>query len=186
MLVLEDKPYQWAEVASGFNRQTTISPLHGAIMASVVMNNGKPVEPTIIDRIEGIDGSPVYISKPTFLAPAVSAKTTKELRKLMTATISSGTGRKAFRGRKRDKTLSKLTIGGKTGSIYNKGHDARYDWFVGFAEEKKGDAKLVVSTMVAHEKYIGKRASYYARLAISHYFKAYFANTRTSETKKKG
>lgn len=180
ILKVEEIPYHWAEVASGFNRQTTISPLHGAVMASVATNKGKPVEPTVIEKIESLDGSPVYISKPTFLAPAVSENTAGELKKMMAATISSGTARKAFRGHKRDKTLSKLIIGGKTGSIFNRSHDARFDWFVGFAEEKKGDGKLVVSTMVAHEEYIGKRAAYYARMAISSYFKTYFAKMQNT------
>jgi beta-lactamase class D len=57
------------------------------------------------------------------------------------------------------KILSKLNIGGKSGSIDNKAHDARYDWFVGFAEEKDG-----------HE-----RASHYARMAMKQYFRNYFA-----------
>jgi peptidoglycan glycosyltransferase len=45
---------------------------------------------------------------------------------------------------------------------------------VGFATEKKGPEKIVVSVMVAHEKYIGIRAGQYARMAIEHYFKDYF------------
>ncbi len=73
------------------------------------------------------------------------------------------------------KILSKLNIGGKSGSIDNKAHDARYDWFVGFAEEKDGHEKLVISVIVAHEKYIGIRASHYARMAMKQYFRNYFA-----------
>ena len=34
---------------------------------------------------------------------------------------------------------------------------------------------MVISVMVAHEEYIGRRAGEYARLAIEHYFKDYFA-----------
>jgi hypothetical protein len=34
---------------------------------------------------------------------------------------------------------------------------------------------MVVSVMVAHEEYIGIRAGQYARMAIEHYFKNYFA-----------
>ena len=47
---------------------------------------------------------------------------------------------------------------------------------VGFAEEKGGTAKIVVSAVVAHEKYIGTRASQYARMAMKQYFGNYFAN----------
>jgi cell division protein FtsI/penicillin-binding protein 2 len=93
----------------------------------------------------------------------------------MAATITSGTARKVFRGHSHNKVLSRLWLGGKTGSIFNRPHDARYDWFVGFANEKKGAAKLVVSVMVAHEEYIGTRAGQYARMVIEHYFKDYFS-----------
>jgi hypothetical protein len=46
---------------------------------------------------------------------------------------------------------------------------------VGFAEEKDGHEKLVISVIVAHEKYIGIRASHYARMAMKQYFRNYFA-----------
>ena len=174
-LIIDDDNYRRAEIASGFNRQTRISPLHGAVIVSAVVNAGKPVEPTLVNRILDADGKPVYHSTPRFLPAAVSAKTAAELERLMRATIATGTARKVFRGHRRNKVLSRLTLGGKTGSIYNHVHDARFDWFVGFATEKKGSESLVVSVMVAHEEYIGIRAGTYARMAIEHYFKDYFA-----------
>jgi cell division protein FtsI/penicillin-binding protein 2 len=170
-LTIADKPYNWAEIASGFNNQTTLSPLHGAALAAVPLNQGRLVEPTIIDRIVDNDGKVFYRNKPTFAGRAVSAETARILATLMETTVKSGTCRKAFRGAKRDKVLSNLRIGGKTGSIYDKGHTTRFDWFVGFAHEKKGRGKMTVSVLVAHEEYIGKRASEYARLAFKHYFK---------------
>jgi membrane carboxypeptidase/penicillin-binding protein len=93
----------------------------------------------------------------------------------MKATVKSGTSRKIFRGYRKDRVLSRLNIGGKTGSIDNHSHDARYDWFVGFGEEKEGGEKIVISVVVAHEEYIGTRAGKYARLAIKYYFQDYFA-----------
>jgi hypothetical protein len=50
---------------------------------------------------------------------------------------------------------------------------------VGFAEEKHGPKKIAVSVIVAHEKYIGLRASYYARTAMKKYFLNYFEKTAT-------
>jgi cell division protein FtsI/penicillin-binding protein 2 len=92
------------------------------------------------------------------------------LDQMMQTTIKSGTARKSFQGYQKDKTLSQLLIGGKTGSMDNDTHEIRYDWFVGFASETNGQAKVVVSIMVAHEKFIGIRAGEYARMAITHYF----------------
>jgi peptidoglycan glycosyltransferase len=173
-LAVKDESYHRAEIASGFNRQTTLSPLHGAVIVSAVVNGGMPVEPTLVDRISNDDGEAVYLTEPRFLPAAVSPKTADVLDQLMVATVTSGTAKKIFRGRKRSKVLSRLKIGGKTGSIYNRSHDARFDWFVGFATEKKGPEKLVVAVVVAHEDYIGIRAGKYARMAMEQHFKNYF------------
>jgi peptidoglycan glycosyltransferase len=173
-VALSDKPYQWAEIASGFNNQTKMSPLHGAMMASAIINQGQLLEPTIVDRIVNEKGRIIYKGKLTMMSQAMAPNASQTLNLLMANTIKSGTGRKAFRQYRRDKILSKLNIGGKTGSIDNRIHDARYDWFVGFAEEKNGEKKIAVSVIVAHEKYIGLRATYYARIAMKKYFEDVF------------
>ena len=172
---LSDEPYQLAEVACGFNHETTLSPLHGALITSAILNQGRLVEPTIVDQITDETGQVIYRSHLITLNQAITPKSAKVVNNLMEATIKSGTCRKAFRGYRKDQILSKLNIGGKSGSIDNKAHDARYDWFVGFAEEKDGHEKLVMSVIVAHEKYIGTRASHYARMAMKQYFRNYFA-----------
>jgi len=170
---LSDEPYQWAEIACGFNNKTKMSPLHGAMMASAIINQGSIMEPTVVDQIIDEKGKIIYRNRLVTINQAITPKASNILNQLMATTIRSGTGKKAFRGYRKDKILSKLNIGGKTGSIDNKSHDARYDWFVGFAEEKDGPQKIAVSVIVAHEKYIGLRASYYARIAIKKYFLNY-------------
>lgn len=174
-IYLSDEPYQWAEIACGFNQETTLSPLHGALIISAILNQGRLVEPTVVDQITDETGQVIYRSHLVTLNQAITPKSAKVVNNLMEATIKSGTCRKAFRGYRKDQILSKLNIGGKSGSIDNKTHDARYDWFVGFAEEKDGHEKLVMSVIVAHEKYIGTRASHYARMAMKQYFRNYFA-----------
>jgi peptidoglycan glycosyltransferase len=167
---IDDQPYNWAEVASGFNRQTTISPLHGAMMATAVLNEGYMVTPSLVDQIVDPEGKILYSWQPPSKQPAMSSRASAVLSQLMETTIRSGTGRKAFRGYSRDKILSRLEIGGKTGSIDNPTHDVRYDWFVGFAREREGQGRLAVAVLVAHEKFIGIRAGQYARMAITRYF----------------
>ncbi|MGB6011883.1 MAG: penicillin-binding transpeptidase domain-containing protein [Desulfobacterales bacterium] len=184
---LSDTPYQWAEIACGFNQDTTLSPLHGAMMASAIVNQGRLMEPAIVVRIVDESGNVIYRNTSVSMSQAITPEASKTLNALMAETIRSGTAKKAFRGYRKDKILSRLNIGGKTGSMDNDTHDARYDWFVGFAEEKGGPAKFAVAVIVAHEKYIGLRASYYARSAMKSYFSNYFAKKQilTSEAKKK-
>ncbi len=172
---ISEEPYQWAEIASGFNRKTMISPLHGALLSGTIINKGVLPEPTIIDEIIDSSGTLVYSGSHAKLNQAIKPETSIVLKKLMATTISSGTGKKSFRGYRKDPVLIKLNIGGKTGSIFNASHDVRFDWFVGYAEEKNGNNKLAISVVVGHEKYIGTKACSYARMAITRYFGKQFA-----------
>ena len=173
---VSDTPYQWAEMASGFNQETTLSPLHGAIIVSAIVTAGKLIEPTLIDSVTDENGQTVYRGQANTVQKAIEARTAKIMSKFMRATVSDGTAKKTFRGYRKDHVLSKLDLGGKTGSINN---DPRYDWFVGFAKDKTGDQSLVVSVLVAHEKFIGIKSGQYARMAIKAYFENYFAKQAT-------
>ena len=182
---ITDEPYQWAEISSGFNQQTMISPLHGAMLAAVVPAEGRLVEPTIIRRVTDQNGVDLY--RPQFRSSqAVSPATARELSRLMRRTVSHGTARKIFRSKRRDKILSQLTIGGKTGSIDTRNHDARYDWFVGFADGPKQADAIAVAVLVAHEKFIGRRAGEYARMAIREYFRPRLARHSEATNAKTG
>ena len=92
--------------------------------------------------------------------------------------MRNGTASKSFSRFKKDPVLSRLNIGGKTGSINNNAKRLKYDWFVGFAEEKTGARKIAMSVLVAHKDYIGLRAASYARMAMKEYFNHYFAEQR--------
>jgi cell division protein FtsI/penicillin-binding protein 2 len=168
---ITDEPYQWAEIASGFNHATVISPLHGAILAAVAPAGGRLVEPTLIRRITDQNGATLYAPRPAPVRTAVSPATARKLARLMGRTVTHGTARKIFRRRDKDKVLSRLTIGGKTGSIDTRDHGARYDWFVGFARGPRQEGAIAVAVLVAHEKYIGRRAGEYARRAMREYFR---------------
>lgn len=175
--VLEEEPYQWAEIASGFNRTTTISPVHGAMIAAAVGGNqGRMMEPGIIDEITDCDGNPVYTMAPRTLGSVLSPSAALALRRMMAETIQSGTCRKTFRKADSDPVLSRLWIGGKTGSINSRTEEAlRYDWFVGFAEDRQSREQLAVSALVGHKNYIGTRAKQYAKMVMSQYYARYFA-----------
>jgi cell division protein FtsI/penicillin-binding protein 2 len=169
-LTVDDDPYSWAEVASGFNQSTQISPLHGALMAASLVNEGAMMEPTIVRRVVDESGRILYQNQALEMNRPVSDKTSAVVRRLMAETVSKGTARKSFKGYRKDRILSQLDIGGKTGSIDNRTHDVRLDWFVGYAEY--GGDKIALAAVVAHEDYIGKRAATYAKAAMSAYFQS--------------
>lgn len=170
-LTVKETPYHWAEIASGFNRDTTISPVHAAMIISAILNQGRMVAPMLVERIEDDKGRLLYRSQVSWSHQAMSNEASIVLAEVMETTVQAGTARSLFSGWQRDPVLSALRIGGKTGSISTRGRDARIDWFAGFGEKEEGPGKLVVAAVVAHEEYIGVRAGAYARLALTHYYK---------------
>ncbi|MCG8638535.1 MAG: PbpA, partial [Desulfobacterales bacterium] len=166
-----ENKYHLAELGSGFNTDTTISPVFGAMMTSAVINSGRVMVPSIIEHVTDADGKLIYQNKKTTYTTAIRPETASTMMTLMQKTVTRGTAKKSFRGASKDKVLSRLLIGGKTGSLYNKEHTVRYDWFTGFGKEKETRKKIAVSVVVGHRKYIGTRASTYAKLILKRYFK---------------
>lgn len=182
-LIIKDEPYNWAEIASGFNRTTLLSPVHGALIIAVALNEGQWVEPRLIDAIRS-ENDMIYRGHPNNEHRVIQPQTAAFLKKLLETTVKSGTAAKAFRGASRDKILSQLNIGGKTGSINDRpDHTIRYDWFTGFAEKKDGSQSIVISIIVAHKDFIGTRAGQYARMGIKKYYeiKTYESSSTSSD-----
>ena len=174
-LELSGQRFEVAEIASGFNRTTRISPLHGAMIAAVILNRGRLIEPSVVDWIVNDSGQTVYQTKTEFGDQVIEPETAKILLELMQATVKSGTAHKEFQKHHGDKVLSRLEIGGKTGSMGDGSAETRYDWFVGYAREPHAKGQVVFAVVVAHEDYIGTRAAAYAAMAIKEYFKGHFA-----------
>ncbi|MCP4670555.1 MAG: PbpA [Desulfobacula sp.] len=167
----DDKKYHLAELGCGFNNDTTISPIFGAMLTSAIVNSGNIMLPGIIEHVTDSAGTIIYKNDKTKYASAIEPATAATMVKLMQQTISKGTAKKTFRGASRDKILSKLIIGGKTGSLYDKKHIVKYDWFTGFGKDKNTKKTIALSIVVGHRKYIGTRAPTYAKMILKHHFK---------------
>jgi cell division protein FtsI/penicillin-binding protein 2 len=176
---LGDGAFELAEVASGYNRTTRISPLHGASMASAIVNHGRWVEPTVVDWISNDAGQTIYQSQTAYRDQTIDRDTARVLRQLMQATVQSGTAHKEFQKHHGDKVLSRLEIGGKTGSMGDGTGGTHFDWFVGYAREPQLSRQMVVAVVVAHEGYIGTRAAAYAVMAMKEYFQDSSGTLRT-------
>lgn len=166
---INDKPYNWAEVACGFNKTTRISPIHGAMIASIIAENGMRVTPSLVDMVT-YKNRVIYRRPPPVKKRVISSITAFSIKKLMHATIAEGTAKKLFKGYRSNPVLSHLEICGKTGSINNNPEQIRFDWFIGFAKDKKTGKKFVAGVIVAHKKYIGTRAAQYFKKAVTAYF----------------
>jgi hypothetical protein len=170
-----DDAFHLAELSSGFNRETTLSPLHGAMLAGSAINGGMTREPWFIREVADGRNNLVYEGvPPAGPGRAMSEATALELQALMEATIQEGTGRRRFADAASHKILSDLTIGGKSGTI-NDSFGNHVDWFVGFAyiKGKKGAAAkpLALAAVVVHSGRSRVTSQDLVREAIINYYK---------------
>jgi cell division protein FtsI/penicillin-binding protein 2 len=150
---LDSEIFHLAELASGFNRATRISPVHGALMAAAAVNGGTLYEPTVIDEVFTRANEILYQGVSIPAGPAVMAETAAELRDMMHATVLEGTGRKRLSDALEQPVLSRLELGGKSGSI-NDDDGSRVDWFVAFANPREPDSTappLALAAVVVHQ-----------------------------------
>jgi penicillin-binding protein A len=130
--VPDDDRLEFARAAAGF-WHSTLSPLHGALLAAAVANHGEMPAPQIIERAIDTDGQPIDIP-----AAATRMVTTdavaREVGRMMELTTQIGTARRSFNDRQGHPYLS-VSVAGKTGTLSEQTPHGflRYSWFVGYA-----------------------------------------------------
>jgi peptidoglycan glycosyltransferase len=164
-----DDDYGLAEIASGFNRKTLISPLHAALLASVVVNNGIMMAPWLIERVSDNSGELLYQRKAVQLASPVSRKTAEDLKVLMRGTVLYGTCRKSFQLLRRKKAFKNVDLGAKTGTINDKKDQYKYDWLLGYVLPRNGLKPISFAVLGIHGEKLGLRSSELGRYIIKYY-----------------
>ncbi len=171
LLNIPEEDYGIAEIASGFNRKTLLSPVHAAWIAGVVAAGGTSPTPWLVERIQGgkipLTSLLHHQTVPIRVLPPVAAE---KLKQLMEATIRYGTCYKSFAKRKRYRCLRSLVFGGKTGNVNNREDSLKYDWFVGYARDPADGRDLALSVLMFHGRMLGHRANVMAFDLFKHYF----------------
>lgn len=163
--------YRMAELSSGFNTDTVMSPVHGAVIASIVANDGVFKNPNIVSKIYRNSDEVIWQPKAetkTVLAPEI----TKDLQEMMQLTVEKGTARRSFR-RATTHPFSSLEIGGKTGSITGGEPFGKRDWFVSYAKPKdQSQGKgLAICVMIVNQKRWYVKSTQVAKDIIGYYYK---------------
>jgi cell division protein FtsI/penicillin-binding protein 2 len=161
-------PWSLAEAASGYTRDNTMSPMQGALIGAAIANDGKMMEPYVVESVHSLDGSSLYASKSKVGSIAVDPATAFEIRRLGAETVIRGTSRKSFRGFFSGR-YAQLKVGGKTGSLTGMDPPGKYDWFVGWAHD--GNRKIGIAALTVHGKLWRVKSSALARRAIEKYFR---------------
>lgn len=164
--------YSLAELASGYNVDTIISPIHAAALASVVANDGILRTPKLISKIvDPKTGENIWPELSTEKR-AISLETSKEMHEMMAMTIDGGTARRSFR-KMNNSYRDVLDIGGKTGSITGGTPFGKRDWFAAYAiprEAGKGKG-ISISVMNVNVKKWHVKSTMLAKNIIEYYYK---------------
>ncbi|HEX3696017.1 MAG TPA: penicillin-binding transpeptidase domain-containing protein [Polyangia bacterium] len=123
---------EFARTAAGF-WHSTLSPIHGALLAAVIANGGTMPTPTLVDRAYDAEGNllPLSVTHPR---PVVDLATAREVGRMMELTTRIGTAKGTFRDKQGHRYLD-VEVAGKTGTLSaetDKGY-VGYSWFVGYA-----------------------------------------------------
>ncbi len=163
-----DPAEEWsvAETASGYTRGTNISPVHGAMLAAAIVNDGLMPAPRLVDTITDRHGIILYEPGEPALSPVIGAEAAAEMRKLMAETVASGSASQQFRGFARKHPG--IEVGGKTGSLTGFTPKGRYDWFVGYASD--GERKLAYAVLCINQEFWYVKSAHLARRLIENYF----------------
>lgn len=163
-----DTGYGVAEVASGFTKNTTLSPLQAAAIVRSIIEK-KPLEIPFEKNgafgyapTERIDLPDSKFSNSTYLS----------IREAMLTTAIKGTSRRHIMSTRNisRRFLDDLDIGGKTGSLDGDDPKGRYDWFMGFAQSKTDPSKaIVIVVMQAHGEIRSQAASLVAAILINYW-----------------
>lgn len=107
--------------------EVAASPLQMAQVVATIANDGRMMEPYIVDSVTTRDLQVISAAAPRELSRPVSEATARQLQQMMVATVEDGTGRPA--------QVDGLVIGGKTGTAQSSPNRPNYAWFVGYAED---------------------------------------------------
>lgn len=124
------------ETAIGQGR-TGVTPLYMAMLASAIANEGRMMQPYIVDHVIYPNGEEAKHTVPKKLMDICSAEQAAVLKESMLAVVEYGTGTAAG--------ISGVSVAGKTGTAENAtGND--HSWFIGFAPAE--NPKVAVAVML--------------------------------------
>jgi len=138
---------------------TLITPLHNAMIAAAVANEGVMMKPYVVDHIENAEGSIIKRYSPKKAAEPMTKEEAEYISKMMRLVVTDGTGTKL--------NDLEVEVAGKTGSA-DQDTGKAHAWFIGFAPYK--NPEIVVSVIVES---VGTGSNYAVPIA-KEIFQEYF------------
>lgn len=169
-----------AKVAAGF-WNVDLSPMHGALIASIIARGGMSQPPHLIAQVVDPDGNDL-----TPLPPRPTRTIDKDIAQalgaMMLGTTTRGTARKSFMDGHGNPFIPGVDVAGKTGSLTGKRAPyLNYNWFIGFAPADRPEIAFAV--LLANEPKWRIKAHYAARRMVQIYLERRDAITRARDAK---
>lgn len=175
-----EKGFALTQVASGYNRFNTLSPVHGAMIASAIVNDGQMPSPYIVKSIENENNESIYSGEALNQGQVITANSAAQVKLMMEQTVLSGTSRKTFRKMVKDRKFSEVEMGGKTGHFSGTNPKGRTDWFIGYATD--GESRIAIATITVNIKKWTVKSSALGEMMFREYFKTKIEERETSLT----
>lgn len=161
---LTDSSPDWELLQTAIGQgQTTVSPLHNALLTSAVANGGILMKPYLVSEIQNAYGNTVKQYLPSVYDRLMTPEEAKSLTGLMTACVSEGTGYAVL--------SQDYTAAGKTGTAEWNADKEAHAWFIGFAPAE--NPQIVVSVVLEEAGTGSEYAAPVARKIFDAYFEEY-------------
>lgn len=144
---LADDPAALGQSGIG-ERDVRATPLHMAMVAAAVANDGVAVSPFAVRRIFDADGVTLEELEISELGRAMTSETSQTLTQMMERVVTEGTGRQA--------AVPGVRVAGKTGTATGQG-DFSNPWFIGFAPVD--DPTIALAVLIEGSPASGESAS---------------------------
>ncbi len=158
---------EFARTSAGFWHMH-MSPLHGALIAATVANQGRMARPTLVDEVIDGDGDVTYQAQATVLREVISPETAAAVGAMMRRTLArGGTARRYFVDQRGNAFLPGIAAAGKTGTLAGDDPYRGYTWFIGFAPVD--DPQIAVAALVVNEPRWRIKGALVARETMRHW-----------------
>ncbi len=163
--------YNLAELASGLNRVTLMSPAHAAKIAMIMANHGEKFSLSIVNSVKK-NGKLFYENNgPKNRQRVVSEKSALKIRDLMEGVIQSGTAR-ALSRQINAKIRNELKIGSKSGSMTGGLPYGKRDWLISYIQPKEMNSMgISLAVMIVNKDKWYTKSSFLTQNIVKHYYK---------------
>jgi len=119
-------------------RDVRLTPLHAAMIASCIANDGQLMSPYLVSEIQGPDLSALDEADPEVFSEPISADVANDLTTMMVSVVDDGSGQAA--------QIDGMDVAGKTGTAEVAEGVNPHTWFIGFAPAD--DPQVAVAVVV--------------------------------------